>query len=173
MIFMMALFYLFIPLFILYLVLVRFLGRIKARTTFFLIVAACFLYVWCFITGLLFSFFFEPESYWHSMNINMDYWNAFGLPSDADHLGHIFKMPYIAADQALRISFYILRTHFNWSFGLSFAAGGIIYYGWCLGAFYARRIRDPMFGFGEGMTEAAVEREKQKFLKECKARGTI
>src|SRR5271166_1403937 len=86
-------------------------GTIKARTFIFFTVAISGLYVLCTFGGLFASFFFEPESYWHSMHLDFSYWDAHAFPP-GNTLAHVLVVPYIAAVQFLLISFYILHTHF-------------------------------------------------------------
>ncbi len=143
---MVAFFYIGFPFVVIWITARLLLGRIKSRTFMFFVLMTCLLYVTCTLGGLFASFFFEPESYWYSMHIDMSYWNAHAFPPGST-LAHALAVPYIGAVQFLLISFYILHTHFNWSFAAFFAGGIFTLFNWVSATVSCWRMRDPNYGF--------------------------
>ncbi len=85
---MVGFFYLAAPFFALWIVYRILFGRNKARTFIFFTIGISGLYVLCTLGGLLASFFFEPESYWHTMHIDLSYWDTHAFPP-GDTLAHV------------------------------------------------------------------------------------
>lgn len=131
-----------VPLVALYLIYRITLGKIKARTAIFFTAAFVFVFMLCFIGGAAVSFMYEPHSYWTSMK--PDFW-------DIQHdtlLGYFALTPYEFSWMVVKAMVYILATHFTWAFAGFYGVGGYIMWNWALAAIYAKRIRDPEFGFG-------------------------
>jgi len=143
---MVAFFYIAFPFLVLWAISRLLFGQIKARSILFWAVVLIAMYGFCFLCGLFFSFWFEPESYWQTMHFDTSYYDTNAFPDGAS-LAHVLKVPYIAAVQIAMISFYVLSTHFNWSFAVAYGCGIFTLFNW-LRAFYScYKMRDPTYGF--------------------------
>ena len=143
---MVGFFYLAAPFLALWIIFRILFGHIKART--FMFFVFMFSVVWFFSTsaGLFASFWFEPESYWHTMHLDLSYWDTHAFPP-GDTLAHVLVLPYIAAVQGLLIWLYIMHTHFNWSFAVFYGVGiwTMINILSCIVS--CKRMRNPNYGF--------------------------
>jgi hypothetical protein len=138
-----------IPTLVLYWILKKMIGSIKARTTIGLIVGINIVFWLCFFNGAALSFMYEPSSYWHSINVSapLAHWDH-TFPSGTSMLKYTLT-PYEFVFICTWMALIILFTHCTIAFVASFSIGGYIVSCWIYSINICRKMRNPDWGFDE------------------------
>jgi hypothetical protein len=140
------LFYVGIPVVIIYGILSLIVGKVIARTIVLFMIAATFLFYLCTLCGLAWSFLYEPQSYWESISAHINTVPSH-LSSDHSLLSYFTLAPYQAFIWITRIALYIAFTHLTIALFITYSMGLITMFGWGSIAFSCSDLADPDQGF--------------------------